>query len=371
MPEITKIVVTGGPCGGKTTALASIRQAFSRLGYRVITVPEPATEFKSNGVLPWECSSDEEYQRCQMEVQITREHCFERAARGMDCDKVLIVCDRGMLDNKHYMTEDEFARVIKDLGYTEIELRDSYDAVFHLVTAAKGAEEFYTNDNNSARHETLEEAAAMDDDFIAAWTGHPHLRVIDNSTDFEGKMRRLIREISYVLGELVPYEIERKYLIEYPDVVWLESQPSCRRVKIVQHYLKSNEGNEIRIRCCSEDKGKGHSYSLTEKSLKDGKKYLVRRQHLTKREYKNLLSQADPHCRPLKKTRYCLMYDGQYFEIDLYPQWTDRAVAKIELSSEEEEVRFPPQITVIREITGDPEYRNAHLASLFTAPACP
>ena len=39
----------------------------------------------------------------------------------------------------------------------------------------------------------------MDDKFIAAWTGHPHLRVIDNSTDFEDKMKRLIAEIASFL----------------------------------------------------------------------------------------------------------------------------------------------------------------------------
>jgi hypothetical protein len=33
--------------------------------------------------------------------------------------------------------------------------------------------------------------------------------VIDNAQDFEDKMRALIREISYFLGELAPYEIER------------------------------------------------------------------------------------------------------------------------------------------------------------------
>ena len=102
-------------------------------------------------------------------------------------------------------------------------MREDYDAVFHLVTAAKGAQEFYTLANNQARTETAEQAAAMDDKLIAAWTGHPHLRIIDNSTDFEAKMKRLIAEIAAFLGEPEPYEIERKFLIEYPDIQWLES----------------------------------------------------------------------------------------------------------------------------------------------------
>jgi len=118
MPAIIKIAITGGPCAGKTSALSKIREVFSQRGYKVITVPEPATEFISNGITPWECSSSEEYQRCQMEVQLTREAVYERAARGMEEDKVLIVFDRGMLDNKCYMTKEEFDRVIADLGTT-------------------------------------------------------------------------------------------------------------------------------------------------------------------------------------------------------------------------------------------------------------
>lgn len=87
-----------------------------------------------------------------------------------------------------------------ELGLNEVELRDGYDAVFHLVTAAKDAEKFYTTVNNTARTETVDEAAALDDKLIAAWTGHPHLRIIDNSLGFEEKMKHLIAEIANFLG---------------------------------------------------------------------------------------------------------------------------------------------------------------------------
>lgn len=49
------------------------------------------------------------------------------------------------------------------LGMNEIDMRDSYDAVFHMVTAAIGAEKYYTLDNNRARTESAEEAARLDD----------------------------------------------------------------------------------------------------------------------------------------------------------------------------------------------------------------
>ncbi|MBR6050374.1 MAG: AAA family ATPase, partial [Clostridia bacterium] len=173
--DITKIVITGGPCAGKSTAMSWVQNAFTQMGYTVLFVPETATELITGGVAPWTCGTNGEYQKCQLRLQLDKEKVFEQAAKTMDARKVLIVCDRGALDNKAYMDSLEFAQVLEFLGTNEIELRDNYDAVFHLVTAAKGAEEFYTTANNSARTETVDEAAALDDKLISAWTGHPHL----------------------------------------------------------------------------------------------------------------------------------------------------------------------------------------------------
>ena len=359
--SITKIVVTGGPCGGKTTALTRIQTALSHLGYTVLVVPETATALISGGVAPWTCGSNEEDQKCQMKMQLQKERVFEQAAATMDNDKILIVCDRGELDNKAYMTDEEFAHVLDYLGMNEAELRDSYDAVFHMVTAAKGAEQFYTLENNGARYETVEQARALDDKFIEAWTGHPHFRVVDNRTDFEGKLKHLIREITYFLGELAPYEMERKFLISYPDLAWLDSLPNCQKVPIVQYYLRSEPEQEIRIR----QRGQSGEaiFTFTEKAIEGTRKHLVRQRRLTEREFEMLLLQADPKMREIRKTRYCLTYEGQYFEIDIFPCWNDQAIAEIELSLEDEEVRFPPQIKVLREVTGDPTYRNAVIAS--------
>ena len=280
----------------------------------------------------------------------------------MKTDKVLIVCDRGTLDNKAYMDSAEFAQVVEQLGTNEIELRDNYDAVFHLVTAAKGAEEYYTTANNSARTETVGQAAMIDDKLIAAWTGHPHLRVIDNSTDFENKIKRLISEISSFLGEPEPFEIERKYLIEYPDIGWLESLPNCRRIEIIQTYLKSAPDEEIRVRQRGHD---GHYvyFQTTKRKVSELKRVEIE-QKLSEQEYIRLLMNADTTRRQIRKDRYCLTYENQYFEIDIYPFWNDKAIAEIELSDENTPIRFPEQIKVIKEVTDDESYKNASLAKI-------
>lgn len=357
---ISKIVLTGGPCAGKTTALSWIKNAFTQKGYAVLIVPETATELITGGVAPWTCRSNREYQVFQMRLQAEKEKIFEEAARGMKEEKVLIVCDRGALDNRAYMDDLEFSSVLAAIGANEVELRDTYDAVFHLVTAAKGALDCYTTENNEARRESPEEAAALDDKLIAAWTGHPHLRVIDNATDFKEKLQRLIAEISSFLGEPEPMEIERKYLIEYPDLAWLENQDNCRRVEIIQTYLRSDTDEEVRVR----QRGAGGDfvyYETRKKKISDVKRVEVERR-LTRSEYLARLLDADTSRHQIRKTRYCLTYDNQYFEIDVYPFWDDRAIMEIELRDEDQEIHIPKQVRVIREVTGEEAYTNASLA---------
>ena len=360
--EITKIVITGGPCAGKSTAMSWVQKAFTQMGYVVLFVPETATELITSGVAPWTCGTNVDFQKCQLQLQIEKEKVFEKAAKTMDTDKVLIVCDRGALDNKAYMDGDEFDSALEYIGTNEIELRDNYDAVFHLVSAAKGAEEFYTTVNNSARTETVDEAAALDDKLISVWTGHPHLRVIDNSSTFEGKMKRLISEISSFLGEPEPFEIERKFLIEYPDIKWLNSIPNCKRIQIIQTYLKSDGDDEVRVRQRGID---GHYiyFQTTKRKISDIKRVEIE-QRLSESEYLRLLMNADTTKRQIRKDRYCLTYENQYFEIDVYPFWNDKAIAEIELSDENADIKFPKQIKVIKEVTDDESYKNAFLAKI-------
>ena len=360
--DITKIVVTGGPCAGKTTALSKIQTHFSKLGYTVLIVNEVATELIAGGIAPWTCGTNSDYQLCHMKIQIEKERAIEKAAATMNAEKVLVVCDRGTIDCKAYMTQSDFDAVAEALGTNEVEMRDDYDAVFHLVTAAKGAEEFYTLSNNSSRTETIEQAKQKDDLLISAWTGHTHFRVIGNDTDFEGKLQKLLKEISSVLGEPEPMEIEHKYLIEYPDIAHLESLPNCSKVEIIQTYLKTENGHEVRVR--QRGSGGKYIYFRTEKIRVSDLKRVEIERRITQDEYLAALMNADTSMRPIRKNRYCLSYGSQYFEIDIYPFWNDKAVVEIELSDENEQVKMPEFIKVIREVTDDRSFSNYELAKI-------
>ena len=361
--KITKIVITGGPCAGKTTAMSWIQNAFVKLGYTVLFVDETATQLITGGAAPWLSASNRDFQLQLVRLQQAKEEAFTEIGRFMKGNKILVVCDRAAMDNCAYMTEQEFGWILKQMGTNKIALRDQYDAVFHLVTAAKGAEKYYTLANNQARTETVEEAAALDDKLIAAWTGHPHLRIIDNSTGFEEKMLRLIKEITAFLGEPAPMEIERKYLIVRPNLHALEQMPNCERVDIVQTYLKSDDPSEER-RIRQRGSNGSYIYFMTRKRKAEGIKRVEIEERLSQEEYISLLVEADPAYRPIHKERFCLSENGLYYEIDIYPEWKDKAIMEIELHSEEQKIEFPEEIDVIREVTGDPAYSNHELARI-------
>ena len=50
------------------------------------------------------------------------------------------------------------------------------------------------------------------------------------------------------------------------------------------------------------------------------------------------------------------------FEIDVYPLWKHHAIMEVELKDEGEATPLPPDVTVLRELTGDRVYSNAALA---------
>ena len=359
--KINRIVITGGPCAGKTTAMSWIQNAFTQKGYKVIFVDETATQLSAGGA-PWrETTDNRKYQFRVTQLMLAKELAFTEIAKTFRNDKILIVCDRGALDNRAYMNDTEFRYVLEQLHTNEVELRDHYDAVFHLVTAAKGAEEFYTLDNNSARYETPEEAIRVDEQLISSWTGHPHLRVIDNRYDFNGKMMALITEISAFLGEPRPLETRRKFLIRRPDIRQLENRPSCQGVDILQAYLHSEiPGEMIRIR--QRGSNGNYVYFKTRKRNLDNHQRIELEERLTRSEFEDLLAQRDRAYHVIRKRRYCLSENGLYYNIDLFPQWQEQALMEIETYARDDRVIMPDGIELIREVTGEEAYSNPFIS---------
>ncbi len=155
------------------------------------------------------------------------------------------------------------------------------------------------------------------------------------------------------------FEIERKFLIAYPDVTLLESWPGMTRWEMVQTYLRSDPADEVRVRQRTQDGIPRWTHTIKQG---EGIKRQEEEREISREEYQDLLSQADPTKRVLEKTRYCLPYRGKLLEVDLYPFWQDQAVLEVELEHEDDLISIPEELTVLREVTGDMAYKNAVLA---------
>ncbi len=149
------------------------------------------------------------------------------------------------------------------------------------------------------------------------------------------------------------FEIERKFLIKYPDLTLIEGLDGANKVEITQTYLKS--GTRLRIW----KEGDNVSYIKTVKTHITDLTRIEEESEISREEYKTLIKDA---VSELSKIRYRIPFKNQLLEIDVFPFWSRQAFLEIELVSEKDEIFIPDYITVIREVTEDKAYRNYALS---------
>ncbi len=363
--NVPTICLTGGPCAGKTTILSRLQERLDDLGFAVVVVPEVATEFISSGIRP-ALIEPHRFQCHILEHIMAKEDRFKALAQIMSVDKKVVICDRGAVDAAAYMSPMHFDLMLGQLGLTVVDLRDArYDGVVFLRSVAVDAPHIYTCDNNKARRESVEEACLIDECTLAAWTGHPHLRVIDNSTDLEGKSHRVLQAICRVLGIPTPLEIEKKYLVTQCDLSRLPLPH--RSVEIEQYYLKTEDGKGVeRIRRRSQ--GGGFTYYHTVKQdLRSGVR-IENESQITEAEFLILLQRADPEFGKIGKTRYCFLWNNQYFELDVFHNPSGLVLLEIELTEENDLVILPDFLVGhVMDVTGSDRYSNVQIARRIVA----
>ena len=362
MENIKRIVLTGGPCAGKTTALVRIIEHFSNLGFKVFTVPEVPTMYSQGGWSYLTPNHDLYYEGelAILQTQLALEDSFMRLAET--CTRpTFVVCDRGTLDISAYIDKQMWGELCEKCGTSANDLRNRYDAVLHLVSAADGAEQYYTTATNSTRYEQANEeglriARDLDKKVNRAWTGHPHLRVINNHDDFDAKLGRVIMEISNVLGLPQTVKEERVYLVEITGEL-----PECIESEITQTYLVADPDCEVRLRRRSWS-GEFVNVHKTKKRI-SANEILETERQVSNALYESLLQQADPYRATIRKTRRSFIWKGQYFEIDSFHAPVDNLVMLQTKGVERQEtVNFPPFLRVVADVTENPQYYNYNIA---------
>lgn len=355
--EIIKIVLTGGPCGGKSTALSKLVEWLLGYGFPVAVVPESATELITSHITPTSYDDDIQFQFVNLENVLSKEEIFSKALNmlpGRRNQKVLI-CDRGTMDGEAYCTPESYLTVLDNFGLSKTTAQARYKMVIHLVTAADGALEFYTTSNNKARKESPEEAMALDRKTMEAWSGSERLHIIDNSTNFEKKLLRVCKALATVLNLPAPTQIQKKFDLG-PDFKLSEIPVPLVKSEIQQIYL-AEKGEFVRS---NEQNGK----KIFQHKLKTPSVGLQRNEVeslITKEMFNDLKKRRDDGSKVIRKTRHYFIWGNQYFWID---QFHDSGLYLLEcvLTEEQQEVKLPPFLKNAKDVTDNPEFYNSNIA---------
>lgn len=169
-PKLSKIVLTGGPCSGKSTFM---RDVVEKYGHLVHCVPEVASILIAQvGILPsmTDANHNDRFQQILYRVQRS----FEEAAelQAIKDGKEVIILDRGTLDAVAYFnaeTNDQRQALFSiATGISVSHELKRYMAVLYLAPPSREVYEAEGR-NNAARSESYEQAIALAHRTHDAW----------------------------------------------------------------------------------------------------------------------------------------------------------------------------------------------------------
>ncbi|MFM7605419.1 MAG: AAA family ATPase [Prosthecobacter sp.] len=195
-----RIVLTGGPGGGKTTAADLLRR---EIGERVVLVPEAATMVFSGGFpRSTQPLAVHAAQRAIYEVQRN----LEDVQAALYPDRVLL-CDRGTVDGAAYWPGEPH-HFFDEIGSTLERELARYDAVIFFESAAVGG--MGIEGGNPIRNESLEKAVELDGKLRALWMKHPKFVLVPHNPSFFKKISYGLAVLDGIVGELGSKKHSRK-----------------------------------------------------------------------------------------------------------------------------------------------------------------
>ena len=201
---IAKIVLTGGPCAGKTTTISRIEEHLVKKGYHVLVLNECATETIKEGIRPFgdHAVSVYDFENEILNLQLFKEKRFKNFLKNYSEDeKIVILYDRGAVDIKAYLGDENYNRMLEENNLKHEDLLKEYDLVIHMITVAADMQNRYSNSNNKARFEDSDEAIDLDKRTSEAWSKHHNLKVVPVCEYLEDKIQIAIHYVDELVRE--------------------------------------------------------------------------------------------------------------------------------------------------------------------------
>lgn len=212
---------------------------------------------------------------------------------------------------------------------------------------------------------------------LNSWVGHPKLCIIDNSTDFNGKMNRVVNTICRMLGVPRPAAIERKFLVKEVGELPLECSTSKTettfliRARQEEGYIfvrkREAAGNTMSVQIYFQFNFlifKKNRYTYSAKQIfSDNSSAIIERQ-LSASEYGTLLSQSsNPNREVVFKKVKCFVWNNHYFELNyfIHPQ-PGLVILKTDAETADQQIPLPPFVEVVEEVTDNLDFSTFTLA---------
>lgn len=187
-----RIVLTGGPGGGKTTAADLFRR---EIGEKVVVVPETATMLFTGGFpRVGEPKARAATQRAIFHAQVALEDIQGALFPGR-----VLLCDRGTLDGAAFWPEEAPDDFLGSLNTTLEEQLGRYDAVIFFESAAVG--DISIEGGNPARTENNEQARQLDMRLREVWSKHPNFHFVPHTTSFFAKLQDGLAQLQAIVDE--------------------------------------------------------------------------------------------------------------------------------------------------------------------------
>jgi predicted ATPase len=207
-----RLVLTGGPGGGKTTAADLFRR---EIGNRAVIVPEAATILFQGG---FPRSKDPRALRAAQTTIYHLQRSLEDVQDALFPGRTLL-CDRGTIDGAAYWpgSPDEYFEAVG--SNLAAELR-RYDAVIFFETAAVAG--MSIEGGNPVRNEPLAEAVRLDAKLRELWGAHPRFILVSHNPSF-------FKKISFGLAALEGIVTQLNGMSESTADLFAEGKPPKAR----------------------------------------------------------------------------------------------------------------------------------------------
>lgn len=202
-----KIVLTGGPCGGKSDSIEFLSKKLLEQEYSVKIVEETANSLLKLGYIPSVNISTFDFQNLLFKIQFLNEYMSEGKSN-------ILLCDRGLFDSKVYIGNDDFQRILNLNKVEEKEVFLTYDSALYFRSISY---EYPDEFSKKRIYESPEVGRIRDERCKEIWIDKIVSCNYDNLDGFENKQKMIYlalkKQLEY-LKQIKSYNLSDYYDIE-------------------------------------------------------------------------------------------------------------------------------------------------------------